>query len=154
MLSFSFVSFLITYYAKPFLIKNMNVLELYSNLSSALTIYAGALYIMDVGEWLKAICFATVLLINFVFGYFWFSSMINIIFLAHFETLKKLFPKNALKMLALKKAVGKSSFSFNLCGYYSNIKELYSVNLNELNNTVKSNFKTISSNRTIRITEL
>lgn len=140
MLSFSFVSFLITYYSRPFLLKKMNVLELYSNLSSALTIYAGALYIMDVGDWLKAICFATVVLLNCIFSYFWISSMISIIFHAHFETREKFFPKITLKIFALIEALSRLKFSLNLCFYCSSLKELYSVVLKELKIPVEIDF--------------
>ena len=75
MLSFSFFSFLVTFYARPFILRKMNILELYSNLSAALTIYSGALYVMEVGDWLKALCFVNVVLINGVFAYIWLSSM-------------------------------------------------------------------------------
>lgn len=144
MLSFSFLSFIITYYTRPFILRKMNILELYSNLSSALTIFSGALYILDVGDWLKAFCFVNVIIINGVFSYVWLSSMMNIVFHAHFETCEKYFPKMALKIFAFRETFSRIKFSFNLFLYCSSLKDLYTFILNELKNTKDENTRRTS----------
>ena len=146
MLSFSFLSFLITFYTRPFILRKMNILELYSNLSSALTIFSGALYIMDVGEWLKAFCFMNVIIINGIFAYVWLSSMMNIVFDAHFETCAKYLPNLSMKFFALRETFSRIQFTFNLFFYFKSLKELYSLVLIELKSTKDEN-----SRRTSRI---
>lgn len=150
MLFFSFFFFLITFYTRPFILRKMNILELYANLSSALTIFSGALYIMDVGEWLKAICFMNVLIVNGFFAYFWLSSMMNIVFHAHFETCAKYFPKSAMKIFALRETFSRVKLTFNLFSYCSSLKKLYYLVLNELKNTKNDNYR---KNSRILVTE-
>jgi hypothetical protein len=133
-LCFSFITFLMTYYARPFIFRKMNILEFYSNQSTVLTIFSGALYVADVNEWQKAICFMTVLIVNGFFALHWFSSLLDIIFDAHFETFEKYFPNLAIKTFALKQSLSRINFSLNLYLYFTSLKEVYSQILKNLKN--------------------
>ncbi len=80
---FSALFTLLTFFARPFLLKQMNLLEFYSNLSAFLTIYSGSLYISEIGDLLKAIAFLCIILINVLFGLFWIFSFFEIVFYVH-----------------------------------------------------------------------
>ena len=72
-----------TFFARPFLLKQMNFLEFYSNLSALITIYSGALYISDISDAFKAITFICILIVNILFGILWITSFLQIIFHVH-----------------------------------------------------------------------
>lgn len=76
---------LLTFFARPFLLKQMNFLEFYSNLSALITIYSGALYISDVSDSFKAITFICILIVNILFGVLWIKSFLQIVFHIHFN---------------------------------------------------------------------
>lgn len=76
---------LLTFFARPFLLKSMNFLEFYSNLSALITIYSGALYISDVNDTFKAVTFVCIVIVNLLFGILWITSFLQIIFHVHFN---------------------------------------------------------------------
>ena len=122
---FTFCSFGLTYFAKPFFSKEMNILELSSNLSALLTLISGALYILNTNEFLKMIFFIFMVIINSTFGYIWLDSLIFILVKNHLELIEKYFPKVGIKILALKKTREKTQCFFNLFKYFKLMKKHY-----------------------------
>ena len=98
---FSFSSFLLTFHEKPFLLKKINIIELYSNLSASLTLLLGAIYISNKNEIINAMSFFFVVLVNICFGYLWLTTIIKIMIISHLPKIKKCFPKLALYCLAV-----------------------------------------------------
>ncbi len=125
---FSFFSFLITFYARPFLLRKMNLLEFYSNLSASLTLFLGAIFISDTNEVIKAISFVNVIVINTFFAYIWVGSMIEILFHTHFHRLETYFPRLAIIILAIKESIENVTFSFNLLKYFRKLRINYRKN--------------------------
>ena len=90
---FSFSSFLLTFHERPFLLRKMNILELYSNLSASLTLVLGTIYISNENEFLNVLCFFFVALVNICFGYLWLTTIIKILIMTHEQKIKKYYPK-------------------------------------------------------------
>lgn len=120
-----FCSFGLTYIARPFYSREMNILELSSNLSALLTLISGALYILNTNEALKMIFFVFMVVINSTFGYIWLESLIYILVENHLETLEKYFPKLGFKILAWKKSMEKTQCIFNLIKYFKLLKRQF-----------------------------
>lgn len=129
---FSFCSFLITFYARPFLLKEMNLLEFYSNLSACLTLFSGAVYITNTNEFIKGLSFVNVIIVNTFFGYIWIISTIKIIFHVHFQKLENHFPKLAIFILAMTESFEKVNFTFNLFIYFKNLKRNFLIHKSTL----------------------
>lgn len=133
LICFSFLSFLITYKARPFLKKKMNMLEYYSNLSAFLTLVSGAFYVLETNDVIKALSFANVIVVNTCFGYIWFKSISSIVFKNYISKIEKNHPKIAIIIRSLKQSLEEVHFSFNLIAYlkhlttyYSEIKSIFS----------------------------
>jgi len=52
---------------RPFIYKELNVLELYSLLSVSLTIFTGAFFVSNIDGYFEDLCFAFIILLNTVF---------------------------------------------------------------------------------------
>jgi hypothetical protein len=110
LLFFSFLSLVITFNSKPFLLKEMNYLEFYSNISASFTIFSGSLYITDINDYIKACCFAAIVLVNFMFAIIWLISLISITFQTHYKKFEKYFPSLAIKFNALKNSMSYTKY--------------------------------------------
>ena len=95
----------------------LNVLEFYSLLSTILTLFSGALFVCEIGNNLKAICFLTIVLVNCIFCLNWFCSILNLAFFNNLETLQKKFPKFTSKFLSLLENMGEIIQRFNVVRY-------------------------------------
>lgn len=90
-LSFISLSLIITY--KPFILQDLNILELKSNFSALTVLFVGNLFICDISDYFKAICFVGIVIIN---TWFFLNFLFDIIFLffqINFEKFKKISPR-------------------------------------------------------------
>lgn len=86
---------------QPFILREFNTLEFYSTLSALITIYSGSLYVSDINDYLKALCFIVIVLVNAAFSLRWLWSMFEIIFNVHFNFFEKYFPKFTQKYISI-----------------------------------------------------
>lgn len=121
----SFISFIFTEYSRPFLLKEMNILELYSNISASIVLFSGVLYLIGVNEYYGVFCFIIILITNLTFLLLWFESLMEIIIKIYFENLMRLCPKYLMKLLVLLKAFKFANSSWNLLEYFSNLVKTY-----------------------------
>ena len=98
---FASFSLIITMFYQPFILREFNTLEFYSTLSALITIFSGSLYVSDVNDYLKALCFFVIVLVNAAFSLRWILSMFEIIFNLHFNFFKKYFPKFSQKYISI-----------------------------------------------------
>ena len=80
LLLFSGIFLYATMKFSPFVLRKINLLEFQSNLTAMITIFAGALYILDVGDFLKIIAFCLIVVFNSVFAVKWLLSFWDIAF--------------------------------------------------------------------------
>lgn len=125
LICFSFLSFLITYKTKPFLKKEMNMMEHYSNLSAFLTLVSGAFYVLEINDVIKALSFANVIIVNTCFGCIWFKSISTIAFEKYISKIEKCQPIIAITIRSLKQSLDKVRFSFNLIAYLKSLAKYY-----------------------------
>ena len=62
---------------RPFVVQEMNMLEIQSNLTAMITIFSGSLYILNVSDIIKASTFTSIILINTFFAVKWFFSTLD-----------------------------------------------------------------------------
>ena len=155
LICFSFLSFLITFNARPFLKKEMNMLEHYSNLSAFLTLLSGAFYILEINDIIKVLSFANVIIVNFCFGYIWFTSISHIVFEKYISKIEKNYPKIAIILRSFMESLEKVHFSFNLIVYLKRLANYYSQKkskfLNDLLNHRQIKRIKISANKKLSI---
>lgn len=110
LLFFSFLSLMVTFNSKPFLLREMNYLEFYSNISASLTIFSGALFITDINDYLKALCFSVIIFVNGVFALIWLTSMISLVFHVHHRNLERICPCLVIRVHALRASLGHTKY--------------------------------------------
>ena len=125
LLSFAALAFIITKFCKPFMVKELNQIEEYSLLSAMITLFSGAFYVCDVKDYLKAINFVAILLVNFAFCFSWLLSLINIAFQAHMGKLQEYFPGCTYSIVAFLLTIDKTKKSINLCKYFKEVTKNY-----------------------------
>ena len=120
LLFFSAISVLLTLFYKPFVFKEINNLELFSNLAVSVTVFSGALYVQEViNDNFRAFLFFGILFVNIWFSIFWVWSCFELFLLRHFNMLFKHFPRFTKKVVALHEAI--STTNFNIIKYVSKI---------------------------------
>ena len=111
LLCISYVSFLVHYETKPFILKEMNDLEFYSTLSAALILFSGSLYITNANEIVNTFSFIMVIIINIYFGWIWIKSII----IANFQLIERFLPKTFRKIIIyFEKLTFKMQIAFSL----------------------------------------
>lgn len=121
LLAFSFISCLFTIICKPFILREFNSLEIFSNLSTLITIYSGSLYILDITDFFKVLTFFIIVLVNTIFALRWLWSMFEIVFNIHFDFFEKYCPEFSKKYLMLNQNLKNQKFDWNLFKYASKI---------------------------------
>lgn len=132
LLFISTLVFLITYFTRPFVFAPLNQIELYSLMSAIITLFAGALYISDVNDYLKAISFMVILLVNFAFVLTWLFSLLNIVFETNFNKMKEKCPALAYKLMAFLKTLQKTKRSWNFFKYVKRMRKTYHTEKEEI----------------------
>ena len=118
LLFFSAISVLLTLFYKPFVFKEINNLELFSNLAVSVTVFSGALYVQEViNDNFRAFLFFGILFVNIWFSIFWVWSCFELFLDNHFNMLFKHFPRFTKKVVALHEAI--STTNFNIIKYAS-----------------------------------
>lgn len=114
LLMFSFFSSLLTIKFQPFITPNLNTLELFSNLSVSITLYAGTLYLQQdwINEPIRAFLFFLILFINLLFNIFWAFSTFQIFFHKYIEIFRRYLPKFTYLTLQLEESLMKSRYKW------------------------------------------
>lgn len=126
LLFFSFLSLLLTFRSKPFLLREMNYLELYSNISASLTIFSGALFLTDINDYLKAFSFTIIILVNGIFALTWLTSMTRLVFHVHHQKLERICPCFLVRMHALRASLVHTKFQRGSFVYLKKVLTNYS----------------------------
>lgn len=121
----TFISFIRTELCKPFSLKRMNILELYSNMSASIVLISGIVYLLGVNEYYEVVIFLIILITNSVFLFLWFNSMIDIVLSIYSERLMRFCPKFIKALSIFIKAWKLVKFSWNLIIYFSNLIKIY-----------------------------
>lgn len=87
------ISMLITLTAKPFLTKDLNNLEIFSNLSSLLILYSGCLYLIGNIDFLKLLSYLTIFFVNIAFTLKWGLSILKLLRDSYENNFTKRFPR-------------------------------------------------------------
>ena len=99
---FSLTSLYLTLFIIPFQLRELNILEAYSNLTAFVTIFAGSLYILDINDYVKVGIFVFLVVVNSMFVVKWISSVFEIIITTYHDKLVKIcgsFIYNAAKKI-------------------------------------------------------
>ena len=114
LLLFSGFSLYATLKSRPFALRELNILELQSNLTAMITIFAGALYILDVGDFVKIIVFFLIVVINSIFAVKWFLAVWDIVFITYERNIFRICPCFVVNFYILKKTIADTRASLNL----------------------------------------
>ena len=126
LLMFSVFSITATIKCEPYVLRELNLLELHSSLIASITIFAGLLYVLDVGEFLKISFFVLIVLINTIFAMKWFFYFCDMLFYTYETKIFKVCPCLVRKLYILRQTIADTSASFNLPKViFKFIKNLY-----------------------------
>ena len=100
LLFFSSVMTVLTLVYQPFLVNELNFLELYSNISVYITIFSGAIYVQgNISESFQAFLFIWILLSGLVFIAYWLFLCSKLFFFRYSSFFKKIIPSIANRIL-------------------------------------------------------
>ena len=119
-------SFLTSYFCEPFTYKELNKIENYSLLSAMATLFAGGLYICDIADFLKAISFAFIIMVNIAFSLSWFWSVLNAVFSSYLSKFQQHFPNFTYFIVAGISTIEITKITFNICYYIREFKKNFS----------------------------
>ena len=117
LLVISATSLFITVMNRPFLLRELNILEAHSNATALITIFAGSLYILDITDGLKAILFVLIILINSFFIVRWIFSVFDILMLTYETKILKFCPFILNTYYLLRKSIDDTPFTYNVPKY-------------------------------------
>ena len=149
-LGLSYFGSLFTFACRPFVLKESNVIEYYSNIATTLVIFSGLAYLLTVNEVLKITLFITVILANIFFQINWLIRAVEIVTLAHFDGLKKFCPNLLKKLFAVINTFKAFEFKMNkehfrkMLVSYNVLKNLEEVDLMFQNGKFNSEIKVMS----------
>ena len=98
----------------PFVSKELNMLELSSNLTALIILYSGTLYSNNIGVYFQVILFINIMMFNSRFCISCFFSLIKIFFNTFIIKIQRFFPRltaNYVAMLKTNKSFRKTSMS-------------------------------------------
>lgn len=113
LLCLSFISLTMVLLYKPFILQDLNILELKSNFAALTVLFVGNLYLCDVSDNLKAFCFVGIVVIN---TWFFVNFLLDIIFLffqINFEKFSKFSPR--LTLIFARLLIKIEEFSIKKC---------------------------------------
>lgn len=132
-------SFITSYYCEPFIYKELNKIENYSLSSAMVTLFAGGLYICDIGDFLKALSFALIILVNIAFSLSWFWSVLNAVFSSNLKKFQQHFPNLTYFIVAGISTMEKTKKTFNICYYIREFKKNFTDIRKNLITTYETN---------------
>lgn len=125
LLFISAFSFYQTFRCRPFSLRELNILDLNSNLTALMTIFAGSLYILDINEQFKALIFVLLIIINTKFAITWFEATLEIIIYSYQHQISKICPWILKIYLILKHITEKAKYFYlfpkYICDFIKNI---------------------------------
>lgn len=129
LISFSAISVVLQHKYKPFVLAELNTLELYSNLAVFATMFGGALYVQTWNnDAARAFLFFVILMVNTWFAAIWVFSCFEHFFFVHFKCLFKFFPKFTRSFIIMNEALNSTHFNVNVFKYgynlYTKVKTL------------------------------
>ena len=113
----------LTFFLRPFIFDEVGKIELSSLLSAIITLFSGALYICDIGDELKIINFATIILVNTSFCVIWLSSLLRIVFQTNIDKLQRIFPRCTYFIIACILSLLETKKSINVVSYVKNMRK-------------------------------
>ena len=117
----------------PFKKRELNILEVQSNLTATVTIFAGSLYILDISDYSKAMVFVLIVLINSIFVMKWLLSVFNILMDSYANKIGKICPCILFIYMIMKKTAISTRRSINFPKYMWNITKRFMVSKKNLN---------------------
>ena len=130
-----YLNSLFTFFSRPFVLRESNVTEYYSNISLVLTIFAYLVYILAINEFIKTLFFIIAILVNIFFQLNWLIRAIEILCYAHLRILKRYFPSFLKKIFALINAFKTIDIKLNrsslqrFIASYNVLKKSHKINL-------------------------
>jgi len=105
LLFFSSIFIILTVAFEPFMLGELNLLELYSNISVYINIFSGAFYLQDsISEGFKICLFSWIMITDGIFGFYWAFLCGKLFFFRYFSFFQKYFPKITRKIMNWKKS--------------------------------------------------
>lgn len=125
LLFFAAFSYILTHFSHPFVFSILNDIECYSLMSAIITLFSGALYLCNVSDYIKAISFSAIVLVNLCFALCWALNLFSIVFETNLTKLQQIFPFFTYALVAFIMTFQKTERSWNIFVYLSNIKKNY-----------------------------
>ena len=150
-LGLSYFGSLCTFSCRPFVLKESNVIEYYSNMTTTMVIFSGLVYLLTVNEVLKISLFIVAILVNIFFQINWGFRAVEIVTLAHFEGFKRFCPNILKKLFAVINTFKAFELKMDrenikkMIGFYGVLKNLEEVDLMFQNGKFNSEIKVSSS---------
>ena len=93
LISLSFVSTYLIIVCRPFILKELNLLEFHSNIAALATLFCGSLYINDISDEFKAFLFSLIIFTNALFAMNFVYLLFFLILTVYFDKFSKMCPK-------------------------------------------------------------
>ena len=127
LLFFATVSLFYTSKNRPFLDDEINLLEIQSNITAVVSLFAGSLYILDINDQLKAIAFSAIVIFNTLFAVKWFFSFLDVVIYLYGKKIFSYCPSFILVFYDFKKTAQMTKFTYNLPCYFWSLMANYSI---------------------------
>ena len=115
LLTLSFISHFLIIIKQPFVMQRLNNLESKSSFAAFFTLFIGNLYICDISDSQKAICFVLIIITNTYFFCGFLFDVIYLLLTIHYDNIYKISPKIALVLARIFVGVEELDFTrFNL----------------------------------------
>jgi len=131
LLMISSFSLYITLQARPSVLTELNILEVHSNFTALVTIFAGWLYILDVADQLKILVFFFIVIINTIFIVKWLLAVFDIVFLTYEKKIFRFCPCLVNNFAIFKKTIAETRFNYNLPRFICQFLSNFSINKRE-----------------------
>ena len=130
----------------PFVSKELNALELASNITASIILYSGTLYVNDIGVYWQAFLFINIMISNSLFFILCLLSLIKVFFNANLIKIQYYCPRLMANFISLLKTF--KEFRIRKMGFIECIK-LYRANLKQ--ESKRSINKTITQVKKLQI---
>lgn len=92
---------LFTFVSRPFVLRESNIIEYYSNVSLTLIIFSDLVYILTINEVIKTFFLIMTISINIIFQMNWMFRAVEVLCYAHVNTLRRYFPYFLKRIFAI-----------------------------------------------------
>lgn len=115
------ISLVYTIYSKPFALTSLNNLDVSSNFTFLMTIFAGSLYVLELGEETKIFLFFFIIIFNLKFMLKWLLTVFDILVFVYEKNFFRICPWFLNFYAIMKKSFHETKFSYNLMKYLPNL---------------------------------